>query len=117
VCCDVCAVCRYRETLFPGEMTFEKLILGPCRTTCALLITHVQSDKSAVLSFCHMWYHKMSGRRRVCCSVLQCVTVCCSVLQCVAVSQDEWSEARVLQCVAVCDSVLQCVAVCCSLTR
>ena len=46
--------------------------------------------------------------------MLQCVAVCDSVLQCVAVSQDEWSEARVLQCVAVCDSVLQCVAVCCT---
>jgi len=53
-------------------------------------------------------------KRRVSCSVLQCVAVlqcnavCCSVLQCGAV----WCS--VLQCVAVCCSVLQCVAVCCS---
>jgi len=40
-----------------------------------------------------------SWHNRVCCSVLQCVTVCCSVLQCVAVC------CSVLQCVAVCRSV------------
>ena len=44
----------------------------------------------------------------VCCSVLRCVAVCCGVLQCAAVC------CIVLQCVTVCCGALQCVAVRCS---
>jgi len=73
-------------------------------------------------------------RRRVCCSVLQCVAACCSVLQCVAEScsmlQRHVSRRRVHPltptifrigvlhlCVAVCCRVLQCVAVWCSVLQ
>ena len=55
----------------------------------------------------------MNCKRKVCCSVLQCVAVCCSVLQCIAVcwlsnGRHGSYDKGVLQCVAV---VLQCIAV------